>query len=130
MGEADNLYAGVAEALLDAVLVGTVGGGDGNFSIPDGDGVVSTVLGFEGKFLIFKQTHGNDGIAAFDLGMGGRGALAGQKKAQAKAYGQHQSKQCDPVFGLQGESLRFGLFSPGQYSKHLKKTQEKVANSA
>ena len=28
VGEADNLYAGVAEALLDAVLVGTVGGGD------------------------------------------------------------------------------------------------------
>ena len=130
VGKADNLNAGVAKPLLYAVLVGTVGVGDGDFSIPDGDGIAAAAFGFEGKLLIFKQAQGHDGIAAFDLGPGGRGARTGQKKTQAKTYSQHQSKQGDPIFGLQRESLRFGLVSPGQYSKLLKKTQEKVANSA
>ena len=85
MGQADDLDAGITEALLHAILVGTICFGDGDFSVPDSDGVESPVGGGQGEFLIFGKGNGDAGITAFDLRPGGRRALTHQEKGRNKA---------------------------------------------
>ena len=65
MGQAHDLLARVAEALLYAVPVGAVGVGDGNFSVPDGDDV-GAAFGGDGKFLIHMQIYDPDGFSLTD----------------------------------------------------------------
>ena len=67
MGQAHDLLAAVAETLPDAVLIGAVCFGDGDFSVPDGDGIIAAIFGLEHHFLIDLKIDGHGFVAVFDL---------------------------------------------------------------
>ena len=67
MGQTDDLLTAVAETLPNAILVGAIGFGDGNFSVFDCNRVVAAVGRLKHHFLIDMKIDGGGLAAAFDL---------------------------------------------------------------
>ena len=85
----------------------------------------SFIVGFDGKLLLFQQAHGNDSVAAFDLGMGCRRTGTGQESTRSEAQGEEQAEYADPVFALQGNHSVLVGFLWDSITKNLKKRKKK-----
>lgn len=136
VGQAHDLGAAVAEAPVDTVLVRAGGGGDGHLSALDGDGVAAAVGGGDENGLVLAQAYGLHRLAAAeDPHLGCRLSGPQKQQAQPQAQGKHPYQQGNPGFGFHGNPpcAVFGRIHRGireQYSKFVRKTQEKSGNSS
>ena len=99
VGKTYDLCAAVTVAPVHAVMVGTVGLGDGNLTVSDSDYVMAAFGGINGELLIDAQIHGFQNSAlAGDLSKDG--GFFGPKdiRAQSKAENKHGGKEKDPGF--------------------------------
>ena len=120
---------------MDAVLVGTVRLGDGNLSVPDGNGIASGGV-LNKKFLVPAQVHNlHNRAPGGNPGIGSRRVGEKKQNAQPGAYSKNRRQKQDPEFGFQTKISSISV-SPGarnavrwlfsQYTRNAGKTQEKV----
>ena len=103
MGQTDDLLTAVAETLPNAILVGAVGFGDGNFSVPDGDGIIASVSRLEHHFRVLAQIDDLGVVDILNLRQLGR-RVQRRQKGQNQTQGENRAKNQDPVFVFQRRS--------------------------
>ena len=95
--KADNLGAGVAKSLSDAILIRAISLCYGDFAALYGNGIAATA-GLNSEFLLLFQIQNTNNSTLADNLRAGCGSVIGRHQNQRQTQRKNDADQGDPVF--------------------------------